>query len=167
MTGGSCRRWGVQQANLPPGSTVRFREPTLWEQYRWYLLAVVGFSGLQGILIVGLLLNRLRLRRAHARLRTSEEGMSLAAIAAKLRFWVWDIPQDEVRASESDWSSGNWYSAQPVHFDHFMDVVHPDDRESLREAVRRALEGDGQYETEYRVMTAGFDRALDRRTGPN
>ena len=51
----------------------------------------------RAILIVGLLLNRLRLRRAHDRLRTSEEGMSLAAIAAKLRFWVWDIPRDEVR----------------------------------------------------------------------
>ena len=78
--------------------------------------------------------------------------MSLAAIAAKLRFWVWDIPRDEVRATESDWSSGNWYSAHPVHFDHFMDIVHPDDRASLGQAIRGALEGDGQYETEYRVM---------------
>ena len=146
------RRWGIQRADLPADSTISFREPTLWEQYRWYILAAAGFSGLQAILIVGLLLNRLRLRRAHDRLRTSEEGMSLAAIAAKLRFWVWDIPRDEVRASESDWSSGNWYSAHPVHFDLFIDIVHPDDRESLRGAVRRALEGDGQYETEYRVM---------------
>jgi signal transduction histidine kinase/ABC-type uncharacterized transport system substrate-binding protein len=147
------RRWGVAETNLPPHSIVRFRELTLWEQYRWYILAVAGFSGLQGILIVGLLLNRLRLRRAHDRLRTSEEGMSLAAIAAKLRFWVWDIPRDEVRASESDWSSGNWYSAHPIHFDQFIEVVHPDDRESLHRAVRGALEGDGQYETEYRVMS--------------
>src|SRR6476646_5441541 len=38
------QRWGVQQANLPPGSTIRFREPTLWEQYKWYLLAAAGFS---------------------------------------------------------------------------------------------------------------------------
>jgi signal transduction histidine kinase/ABC-type uncharacterized transport system substrate-binding protein len=148
------RRWGIQQADLPPDSTISFREPTLWEQYRWYILAAAGFSGLQGILIVGLLLNRLRLRRAHDRLRTSEEGMSLAAIAAKLRFWVWDIPRDEVRASASDWSSGNWYSAHPVHFDQFIDVVHPDDRASLRQAVRGALEGDGRYETEYRVMVS-------------
>jgi signal transduction histidine kinase/ABC-type uncharacterized transport system substrate-binding protein len=146
------RRWGVAEASLPPDSTVSFREATLWEQYRWYILAAVGVSGLQGILIVGLLLNRLRLRSAHARLRASEEGMSLAAIAAKLRFWVWDIPRDEVRASVSDWSSGNWYSALPVHFDHFIDIVHPDDRASLSEAIRGALEGDGQYETEYRVM---------------
>jgi signal transduction histidine kinase len=146
------QRWGVQQADLPPGSTISFREPTLWEQYRWYILAAAGLSGFEAILIVGLLLNRLWLRRAHARLRTSEEGMSLAANAAKLRFWVWDIPRDEVRASASDWSSGNWYSAHPVHFDHFMDIVHPDDRASVRRAVRGALEGDGQYETEYRVM---------------
>jgi signal transduction histidine kinase/ABC-type uncharacterized transport system substrate-binding protein len=148
------RRWGVQQTDLPPDSTISFREPTLWEHYRWYILAVVGVSGLQGILIVGLLLNRLQLRSAHARLRTSEEGMSLAAIAAKLRFWVWDIPRDEVRATESDWSSGNWYSAHPVHFDDFMDIVHPDDRASLSHAIRGALEGDGQYETEYRVIAA-------------
>jgi signal transduction histidine kinase len=147
------RRWGIQEANLAPNSTISFREPTLWEQYRWYILAAAAFSALQAILIVGLLLNRLRLRRAHDELKTSEEGMSLAAIAAKLRFWVWDIPRDEVRASESDWSSGNWRSAQPVQFDHFIDAVHPDDRASLRQAVRRALEGDGQYETEYRVTS--------------
>ena len=145
------RRWGVREADLPPGSTVRFREPTLWEQYRWYILAAASLSALQAILIISLLLNRLRLRRAYDRLRTSEEGMSLAALAAKLRFWVWDIPQDEVRASASDWSSGNWHSAPPVHFDRFIDAVHPDDRELLREAVRGAIEGDGEYETEYRV----------------
>ena len=145
---------GVAEANLPPNSAVSFREPTLWEQYKWYILAAAGVSGLQGILIVGLLLNRLRLRRAHSRLRTSEEGMSLAATPAKLRFWVWDIPRDEVRATESDWSSGNWCSAHPVHFDHFMDIVHPDDRASLSHAIRGALEGDGQYEAEYRVVSA-------------
>lgn len=145
------RRWGVREADLPPDSTVRFREPTLWEQYRWYILAAASFSALQAILIIGLLLNRLRLRRAHDRLRTSEEGMSLAALAAKLRFWVWDIPRDEVRASASDWSSGNWHSAHPVDFDRFIDAVHPDDRELLRRAVRGAIEGDGEYESEYRV----------------
>ena len=57
------QRWGIRQADLPPNSTISFREPTLWEQYRWYILAFAGFSGLQAILIVGLLLNRLRLRR--------------------------------------------------------------------------------------------------------
>jgi signal transduction histidine kinase/ABC-type uncharacterized transport system substrate-binding protein len=148
------RRWGVADANLPPNSIVRFREPTLWEQYKWYILAAAGLSCIGAVLIASLLLNWMWLRRAHARLRTSEEGMSLAAIAAKLRFWVWDIPRDEVRATESDWSSGNWYSAHPVRFDRFMEIVHLDDRASLSDAIRGALEGDGQYETEYRVISA-------------
>ena len=159
------RRWGVQQANLPPGSTISFREPTLWEQYRWYFLAAAAFSALQGILIVGLLLNWLRLRRAHDRLRTSEEGMSLAAIAAKLRFWVWDIPRDEVRASESDWSSGNWHSAHPVHFDHFIDVVHPDDRALSTRSGPRSARRRRPIRSGISSDVAGFDRALDRREG--
>ena len=75
------RRWEVADANLPPNSAVRFREPTLWEQHKWYILAAAGLSGVGAILIAGLLLNWMWLRRAHARLRTSEEGMSLAAIA--------------------------------------------------------------------------------------
>jgi hypothetical protein len=31
------RRWSIDERRLPPGSIVQFREPTLWEQYRWYV----------------------------------------------------------------------------------------------------------------------------------
>ena len=79
------RRWGVAEANLPPNSTVRFREPTLWEQYKWLIVAAAALCGVEGVLIVALLLNRQRLRRAHDDLQTSEERMSLAAVAANLR----------------------------------------------------------------------------------
>ena len=30
------QRWHVSESQLPPGSVVRFREPTLWQRYRWY-----------------------------------------------------------------------------------------------------------------------------------
>jgi signal transduction histidine kinase len=146
------RRWGIAEADLPPNSTVRFREPTLWEQYRWYLIAAAAFFALQGVLVAALLVNRRRLRRAHKDLKTSEERMSLAAVAAKLRFWVWDIPGDELRASMSDWNSGNWYSAKPMKFDQFVEIAHPDDHALLRQAVQSALKGDGEYRAEYRVV---------------
>src|SRR5262249_54454193 len=35
------RRWHISENSLPAGSAVRFREPTLWQQYRWYVLASV------------------------------------------------------------------------------------------------------------------------------
>ena len=43
------RRWNISEALLPPGSTVHFREPTLWEQYRWQMLALVSALLLQGV----------------------------------------------------------------------------------------------------------------------
>ena len=58
------QRWGIKEASLPPGSQVRFREPTVWERYRWYLVAGVTVVLLQSALIAGLVSQRLRRRRA-------------------------------------------------------------------------------------------------------
>jgi signal transduction histidine kinase len=145
------RRWGVAEANLPPNSTVKFREPTLWEQYRWYIIVVGASLVLEGFLIVALLLNRKRLRRAHKDLKASEERMSLAAVAGNLRFWVWEIPRDEVWASASNWSLLDRDPTRPVSFDEGLETVHPDDRDSIRQAVERAFQGDGEYRVEFRA----------------
>jgi signal transduction histidine kinase len=58
------RRWGIKEASLPAGSEVRFREPTVWEQYRSYLAAGVTIVLLQSALIAGLFWQRLRRRHA-------------------------------------------------------------------------------------------------------
>jgi signal transduction histidine kinase len=145
------QRWGIAEAGLPPNSIVRFREPTLWEQYRWYILGVAAFSTLEGILIVALLLNRRRLGRAHESLKTSEERMSLAAVAANLRFWAWEIPRDEVWVTASDWSLGNLDPAKPIRFDQGLETAHADDQIFIRRAVQRALESDGEFRVEFRA----------------
>jgi ABC-type uncharacterized transport system substrate-binding protein len=31
------QRWGISKSNLPPGSTIYFREPTVWERYSWQM----------------------------------------------------------------------------------------------------------------------------------
>ncbi len=58
------QRWGITEASLPPGSLVRFRKPTVWEQYRSYLVAGISVLLLQSALIAGLFWQRLRRRRA-------------------------------------------------------------------------------------------------------
>jgi signal transduction histidine kinase len=58
------QRWGIAEAGLPAGSTVRFREPTAWERYRPYVLAAVTILLLQTALIAALFWQRVRLRRA-------------------------------------------------------------------------------------------------------
>lgn len=58
------QRWGIRETSLPPRSVVRFREPTVWEQYRSYLVAGVTVVLLQSALIAALFWQRLRRRRA-------------------------------------------------------------------------------------------------------
>jgi PAS domain S-box-containing protein len=67
------RRWGLDEASLPPGTILRFKEPPLWEQYRQEILAVIVVVVLQSAFIVALLLQARRRRCAEVSLRESEE----------------------------------------------------------------------------------------------
>ena len=60
------RRWGISEARLPPGSIVHFRQPTLWEQYRWPIVAVAAIIPFQSILIGYVLIQGRRRRQAEA-----------------------------------------------------------------------------------------------------
>ena len=57
------QRWGVSESTLPSGSEVRFREPTVWELYRWQIELILLA---QALLIVALFYERRRRRKAEA-----------------------------------------------------------------------------------------------------
>ncbi|WP_298883181.1 sensor histidine kinase [uncultured Bradyrhizobium sp.] len=54
------QRWGISESNLPPGSEILFREPTVWERYRWQMLLITAIILVQSGLISGLLHERRR-----------------------------------------------------------------------------------------------------------
>jgi signal transduction histidine kinase len=54
------KRWGLSESALPPGTVLSFKEKTLWEEYWQVILAVVAVVALQGIVIIGLLIERRR-----------------------------------------------------------------------------------------------------------
>jgi signal transduction histidine kinase len=58
------RRWNIDENRLPPGSIVQFREPTLWERYKWYVLVSLLVCFVEAALISSLLVNLRRRRRA-------------------------------------------------------------------------------------------------------
>jgi signal transduction histidine kinase len=62
-------RWGISESNLPPGSDVLFREPGIWERYRWELSLIASVILVQGALISGLLHERRRRRLAEVESR--------------------------------------------------------------------------------------------------
>ena len=73
------RRWGISEARVPAGTTVRFREPGLWERYRSYIIGTLILLLLQTALIAGLLVQRVRRRRVERALRESEGALRATA----------------------------------------------------------------------------------------
>jgi signal transduction histidine kinase len=69
-------RWHVDERRLPPGSTVSFRRPSLWRDYRNEVIIVIGAVAIQSLLIAGLLYERRARRDAEL---DSRRSLSLAA----------------------------------------------------------------------------------------
>ena len=68
------QRWGISELSLPAGSEIRFRDLSAWDQYRWQILATAAVLLLQAAMIIGLLYEHRRRRKAEieARQRMSE-----------------------------------------------------------------------------------------------
>jgi signal transduction histidine kinase len=70
------KRWNLDEALLPPGSVVRFQDPSAWSLYRWYIIAAIAVLLTQGALIGGLLLARARKQRAEADARRQRDELA-------------------------------------------------------------------------------------------
>jgi signal transduction histidine kinase len=67
------RRWGIDPAQLPRGSNIRFWTPSVWEAYRPYIIGTIAVVAAQLLAIAGLLVQSARRRRAEALVRASHE----------------------------------------------------------------------------------------------
>jgi signal transduction histidine kinase len=74
------QRWGIPESRLPPGSVVRYRAPTLWQEYKATVLSAAGVLAVQSLLIVGLLYQRRARQRAEL---DSRRNLTLAADASR------------------------------------------------------------------------------------
>ena len=63
------QRWGIAESNLPPGSTVYFREPTAWQRYSWQIALITAVILVQAGLISALLHEHRRRRLAEVQSR--------------------------------------------------------------------------------------------------
>ena len=85
-------------------------------------------------------------------LRESEERMSLAAEAANLKVWEWDLSTDEV------WTTGmsRELPGSPVFekrtLESFLSRLHIDDRDRVRQALKGAINSGEDFASEFRFM---------------
>jgi PAS domain S-box-containing protein len=82
------RRWKISEAMLPPGSVILYRQPSLWESYRYYVLIGIFLCIAQTLLILALLwqrASRKKAQQAFIDLRAFENMLSkLSAIFINL-----------------------------------------------------------------------------------
>ena len=66
------KRWGIDEARVPAGTIIKFRDPSVWDRYAPFIAsaAIVVFA--QTLLIAALLVQRVRRRRAEEHLRGSQ-----------------------------------------------------------------------------------------------
>jgi PAS domain S-box-containing protein len=140
------------ESQIPGEATMQYRNRTPWERHRGLILTTAAVVGLQSVLIVGLIVQRSRRKRAERSLRDSEERMSLAAEAANLGMWVWDAVKDEIWMTDKGRALFGF--APDTRLDHgaLISRVHPEDRAKREAGAKHAIETQGEYAMEYRVL---------------
>jgi len=138
------------------------------EQY-WEIVLHVGMS--VGIVVLGGLMRAARLessrnlRQAMQSLAQTEEQLQLTVSSLEIGVWSWDIASNIV---EADGPCSALFGLQigqfPKTVEGFAGLVHPDDRDRVRQEVKAAVERAAEYNTEFRVVwPQGAVRSLATR----
>ncbi len=122
---------------------------------------IVTFVYMVSVYIVGYPLSAEVLRSAQlerqlqvseAKLGETERRMTLAAEAAHLTLWEWDIVRDEIWATNERREGSGVKRLEKLDFNRFLHSLHPDDRNVVTAAMRKAVKGDGVYESKHRIV---------------
>ena len=148
----ALERWGIRESRLPPGSVVRFRPLSMWEQYRWYITGALVIIAVQALLIGGLLLHRARRRRAEGELRESQQLMELATSANELGLWARNPEQGEFWANSSLRSLFGLGQNGALRFDDIVARIHPDDRTRMVSVIEHAQQNGLPFDGEFRIV---------------
>jgi PAS domain S-box-containing protein len=124
-------------------------------QYRWFLIRATPTFDAEGLIVkwFGVATDIHDRRQAEQALRESEERLKLAMEAAEMFVWETDLITGRVAWSDSgEQMVGLAPGSFGGTYDAFLALVHPDDRESVASARKRALDGEASYEVEYRKV---------------
>jgi len=143
------QKWGIDAAHVPADAVLHFKEPSFWEAYRNIALLVLVVILLQAALIGALLIERRLRRQAASALEESEKQMNLAARAAGLSFWDWDIARCHMSTAHREVPEPS--GELPVALGRVLETVHPGDRNSVERAVVAAAGEQRELDLEYRV----------------
>ena len=149
------KRWGLDESVLPTGSIVLNKPVSAWDQYKLIILGVLIFILLESILLTVLFLERRRKNIAEQALRESEERLDLATVSAGAGIWVMNMDTSTVWVTDKLRELFRFAPDEELSFERFLEVIHPEDRKSVRESVRESQEKRESLRVEYRIVQPG------------
>jgi PAS domain S-box-containing protein len=144
------QRWKIDEKLLPPGNTILYRTPSLWEQHRALIIAGISICVLQALLIAGLVANLIRRRRAEGSLVESEGRFQVMANAAPVLIWMSGVdklctffnkPWLEFTGRNMEQELGNGWT----------DGVHADDLQKCFKTYTEAFDARQPFVMQYRL----------------
>ena len=113
------------------------------------IVAVMGYELMRDVARANELARELQAKERA--LRESDRRLALAAGAAQMGFWSWDVGSDEVWLSARARETRGYRELEPIDRSRLFAAVHPEDREPLRQALDAAAAAGGEFDREYRI----------------
>ena len=96
-----------------------------------------------------------RLRRSQLDAQNTRQRLSLALAAGGLSVWDWDVRSDQLMCGDGNTAFKDLDKSKgPRCLADFLQIVHSDDRGSLEQSLRDALDHDKAFDVEFRTLWA-------------
>jgi PAS domain S-box-containing protein len=87
------QRWHLSEARLPPGTFVLYRELSLWQRYKQYIISSLSLILVEMLLIFGLLWQRTRRKRVE---KSLHERLTFESLLSNLSTTFINLPEEQV-----------------------------------------------------------------------
>ncbi|HKD84955.1 MAG TPA: PAS domain S-box protein [Terriglobales bacterium] len=144
------RRWHIPESRLPAGTVVLYRQPSFWERDRRYIVAALVVILAQSLLILALLWQRARKRKAEAVLRESEERFRVMADTTPSMIWMCD-QRGNITYLNSRRAEFTGPNAIAEYSDVWTSYLHPDDRKNVMDVFTAGVKDRKPFSVEYRL----------------
>lgn len=104
------------------------------------------------MLVAQVFANALARKVADQALRESEERLSLAAEAAGAGLWELNLGTGRFWVTSLTRELFEFTADELVTFDRFLGVIHPEDRERIRQTVQATVQAKSESQVEYRIV---------------
>ncbi len=148
--GRALKRWGLKERDLPVGSVVINRQPTMWELYKWYVIGGVSLFILQALMIFGLLWQRAGRLKSEKAVRESEERFRLVANTAPVLIWM-SGPDKLCTYFNQPWLGFTGLPIEAQLGNGWAEFVHPEDLKTCMDTYTEAFDRREQFQMEYRL----------------